>query len=629
MTERMITHRKYLSMVSMMAVIVVLFVFSQVAKETISNYDTNTYASRPPVSGSLRWTPTVAGGTRGDPDQSLEALPEEGRFVLLLGDEANEVGSVVSQWCLYTKRNLAVRRSASGYSPGTRRPDLILIDSTVIDCGAETPELIRLAEQGCDLLFCNLPGVPVIRAGEDLRALLGIQEVRADSIEVEGIHLFEDFFLGGRYIYVVADEESQKRQDLNLEMPWYVTLTGTKTYMVGMLEELLEDEVARNEYFPGIVWRNSYGRAKVFAVNGDYMSDVTGLGILSAVFYEARDYALYPIVNAQNLVATDYPNFSEENAEKLREIYSRTSRSLQQDIMWPMILSAARKGGWKLTSFVAPQYDYQDEAEPDAGNFPFYLQQFREIDAEAGVSLRHSERVTLAEKVERDGAFYRTLDSGYQYSAGYADAKEVPELTELAKSPEGEFAAGLRTVACEYETDMPLVFYYDDQVTGQSITSDARTHTYKEDLRLRSLETAMGYSTVKLDVHDVLWPESRDTYWEKVFEKMVSNLDTWWRAFQAFEKTTLSESDGRLRTFLNLNYKDRREGDWISLEVEHMEEDGWFLLRTHGEGIAELRGAEYQEIERDAYLLHVLEDQVEIRLEKSQGIPKYTEAEEH
>ena len=95
MTERMITHRKYLSMVSMMAVIVVLFVFSQVAKETISNYDTNTYASRPPVSGSLRWTPTVAGGTRGDPDQSLEALPEEGRFVLLLGDEANEVGSVV------------------------------------------------------------------------------------------------------------------------------------------------------------------------------------------------------------------------------------------------------------------------------------------------------------------------------------------------------------------------------------------------------------------------------------------------------------------------------------------------------------------------------------------------------
>lgn len=618
MTERMITHRKYWSIVSMMAVIVFMFVFTQVAKETISDYEVNSYAARPAVSGGLRWTP--------DAQVSAESvmsgnLPEGARYVVLLGDEANGVGQVVSQWCQYTKRDLVVLRSVAGYSPGSSRPDLILIDSTVADCVGEVADLTRLARAGCDLFFCNLPGPQVIRAQEGLRSLLGIQEVRADSIEVEGIHLFGDFFLGGRYIYVATDEESRKRQDLPLEMPWYITLTGTKTYMVGMLEELLQDDPAMNEYFPGIVWRNRYEDASVFAVNGDFMSDIMGLGILSAIYYEANPYALYPVINAQNLVTTDYPNFSEENAEVLRGIYSRTPRSLQQDIMWPMLLSTVRKGGWRLTSFITPQYDYRDGVEPDGGNFHFYLQQFREVEAEAGISLRHGDQVTLEEKMERDESFYGGLDVDYTYSAAYADPEEFRNRMD---APEADFAAGVRTVACEYRPDTPLVFYYSDNVTGQSIVGDARTHTYLEDVRLRSLETALGYSTVKIDVHDVLWPEDEDTYWENVFEKMVSNLDTWWKAFQAFERTTLTQSDSRLRTFLNLDYQDHRAEDRIFMTVEGAEAESWFLLRTHGEKIAELWGAEYQEIEKDAYLLHVLEDQVEIRLEKNRGTVKYT-----
>lgn len=623
MREPMITHRKYFSILFIMLVIVFMFVFTQVAKESISDYDVNAHAAKPPVSGSLRWTPED--GALASMALGTESLPAEGRYVLLLGDESNDAGRVVCQWCRYTKRNLAVRSSAQGCSPGVNPPDLILVDATVIDCGREEAALMALVEAGCDLLFCNLPGPQVIRAREGLRTLLGIREVRADSIEVEGIHLFEDFFLGGRYIYAATDEESRKRQDLTLEMPWYITLSGTKTYMVGMLEELLEDEEAMNEYFPGVIWRNSYKGANVFAVNGDYLSDITGLGILSAVYYEARPYDLYPVINAQNLVVVDYPSFAEENTEVIQKLYSRSPKALQQDIVWPMLLSMARRGGWKLTSFLVPQYDYQDGAEPNAENYQFYLQQFREVEAEAGISLRHSDQITLAEKVERDEAFYDSANSRYVYTAAYA---EPSEFMKLKDQPEAAFTSEIRTVACEYRPDMSLVFYCDDEITGQSIIGDARTHTYKENVRLRGLETALGYSMVKIDIHDVLWTESEDTLWEKMSEKVTSNLDTWWKAFQAFDKTTLSESDRRVRTFLNLDYKERREDDRISLEIEGMEEECWFLLRTHGEKIAEIQGAEYERVERDAYLLHVLEDRVEIRLEKNRGVLKYTLPEE-
>ena len=143
-------------------------------------------------------------------------------------------------------------------------------------------------------------------------------------------------------------------------------------------------------------------------------------------------------------------------------------------------------------------------------------------------------------------------------------------------------------------------------------------------MRLRSLETALGYCNVKIDMHDVLWPESDDTHWERVYESVASNLDTWWKPFGSFTKTTLTQSDTRLRTFLNLDYATGREKDRVRLEVEGLEGEAWFLLRTHGEGVAEITGAECQEVERDAYLLRVTEPQVEIQLEKNRGILKYT-----
>ena len=620
MRERMVTHRKYFSIVTMMGVLVFMFLFTQVAKETLSEYDTNAYAEEPRASGSLRWSPPEDGAA---PSGSAAEDAERGRgFILLFGDRENAVGQIVRQWCLYTKRELTVLGGVSGYAlDERRRPELVLVDSAAVNYGRDVPALAALAEEGVHLVFCNLPDVSVVRSNPQLQELLGIQEIRADEVETEGAHLFGNFFLGGSYMYILTDEIEKTRQDLELNMPWYVTLTGTKTYMVGMLNEMLEKEVARNEYFPPIIWRNSYGKAKVFAVNGDYMSDLTGLGILSAAVYETRDYVLYPVVNAQNLMVADYPNFSNENTRTIQDIYGRTPQVAQQDILWPALLAMARRGGWRLTGFLTPQYDYQDGVEPDAKNLRFYLQQFKEAEAEAGVSFHRGEDVSLEEKTRRDADFYRSLDNGYAYSAAYVEAEELGELEALRKT---KILKGLRTVVCPWNPELDLLFYCGDEITVQCVVSDARFQPYSENVRLKSLETALGYSNVKIDMHDVLWPESEETHWEKVHERVVSNLDTWWKPFGAFDKTTLTQSDARLRTFLNLDYREHREGDRVYLRLEGVEEDAWFLLRTHGEGVAEITGAEHRQVETDAYLIHVLEPEAEIRLEKSRGILKYT-----
>lgn len=610
----MVSFRKFFSILIMMAVILFMFQFTQVIKEQISDYDVNPYAAEEKL-------PDFGGQDQERSDRPPEGEDQSRGPIVYIGEESFRTASIVRQWCSYTKRDLAVWARVREDSWETqRRPEYILVDSAAVDYGKETGLLKAYADQGIHLIFLNLPDVSAVESNEMLKELLGIHHVQAEQVETEGIHLFGDFLLGGAYIYRPEREEDKKRQDLALTMPWYVTLSGTKTYMVGMLDELLKEEPAKNEYFPAVIWRNSYHDARVYAVNGEYMSGFTGLGILSGMVYETESYALYPVVNAQNLLLTDYPVFAEENAEAMERIYSRPPKAVQQDIIWPSLLSTVRRSGWKLTCFLSPQYEYLDEAEPSPENVRFYLQQFRESSAEAGLSLRRQAGISIREKLQKDAEFYASTGSAYRYTAACAALEDIPEL----RAGEEPYAADLKTVAFPASADRPLVFCEADGLTGQGIVGNMKSHTYSEDLRLRGIETALGYSNMQIDMHEVLWPESEQSHWEKLYEKVASNMDTYWKPFAGFEKTTLSESGRRLRLFQNLRYMDRREEDRIFLDVEQMEEESWFLLRTHGEKIGNIQGAEYEELEKDAYLLHVTEEHVEIGLEQNRGVLTYT-----
>ena len=102
---------------------------------------------------------------------------------------------------------------------------------------------------------------------------------------------------------------------------------------------------------------------------------------------------------------------------------------------------------------------------------------------------------------------------------------------------------------------------------------------------------------------------------------MSSALTTYWKPFRVFDNTTLTESDERVRVFLNLDYEENVEENVITLNVKgRNNNEAWFILRTHGDEIESINGATYKEIEKNAYLLTITEDVVNIELKNSQKI---------
>ena len=608
----MVSRRNYLTIAMMFVILLFMFQFTGVMKEQLSEYESNEYADD-----------TTTSFQRSDAFLA-EQTSADACEVIYVGEAGGAEESVVKTWCSYRKRTFFCSSSLALLdSLQDDALQVLVVDGSKVTSEEEVAVLRREAQMGVTVIFATLPQSSVIREYRDLRELLGIRAVIADEIPLAGMHLFSGFLLGGEEIYEVTEPGEEERQDMNPSVPWYTTGAGTKTYMVGTLSDEtieqtvddeiraqyvgMEEEAAKNSLLPAILWRNSVDTAKIFCVNGDYLADISAVGILDAMMGETYDYDIYPVINAQNLVIADLPAFVSENEEEMQKRYSQSAQAVYQEIVWPSLTSIASRTGAKMTCMMTPQFTYTDEEEPDGENVTYYLKRLKEEHAEAGLSADSWEGIPLSEKIKQDQTFWQTYAPSYRFLSLYADG--VKSIGEESALP-----AEIRTVALGSGAS-EAVGYLNENVTLQPSTSSGIRHTFLDDFKVKCMETALGYSNITLDLYSVTYPEGDEDSWEKMSKKIAANLGTYWKAYEAFDATTLTESDVRIRRFLALDYKQQRAGNVITLSLEHREDAAWFLLRLHGEKVTEVAGGSFEEIEDGVYLILAEEDEVSVEVQ--------------
>ena len=608
----MVSRRNYLTIAMMFVILLFMFQFTGVMKEQLSEYESNEYADD-----------TTTSFQRSDAFLA-EQTSADACEVIYVGEAGGAEESVVKTWCSYRKRTFFCSSSLALLdSLQDDALQVLVVDGSKVTSEEEVAVLRREAQMGVTVIFATLPQSSVIREYRDLRELLGIRAVIADEIPLAGMHLFSGFLLGGEEIYEVTEPGEEERQDMNPSVPWYTTGAGTKTYMVGTLsdetiEQTVDDEIraqymgmegeaAKNSLLPAILWRNSVDTAKIFCVNGDYLADISAVGILDAMMGETYDYDIYPVINAQNLVIADLPAFVSENEEEMQKRYSQSAQAVYQEIVWPSLTSIASRTGAKMTCMMTPQFTYTDEEEPDGENVTYYLKRLKEEHAEAGLSANSREGIPLSEKIKQDQTFWQTYAPSYRFLSLYADG--VKSIGEESALP-----AEIRTVALGSGAS-EAVGYLNENVTLQPSTSSGIRHRFLDDFKVKCMETALGYSNITLDLYSVTYPEGDEDSWEKMSKKIAANLGTYWKAYEAFDATTLTESDVRIRRFLALDYKQQRAGNVITLSLEHREDAAWFLLRLHGEKVTEVAGGSFEEIEDGVYLILAEEDEVSVEVQ--------------
>lgn len=608
MINIMVSRRKFFSIAIMMFVLLFLFQFSMVLRDRQNTYDVNSNLAPKQNDGKNVWKneeldPASVGTTNR-------------RYVLFVGDSSSDMAEAVSRWCTYAKWDISKCSSMEKFKENDKNlPGMLILESEKYALDDNLKKIEELEQKGVIIVFGCLEDPKNIEKNQELQDFLGIYKIVSKKTELTGAKLFEGLLLGGEVVYETPEDKDERdRQDLQLNVPWYQVGSGTKTYMVGLLDQSKQKETVENEELPTLIWRNGIRNGSIFCVVGDYMKDSTALGLLDGMVAEASSYYIYPVVNAQNLSMINFPVFADENNEQMMELYSQSITGMARDIMWPSLISIVEKGGLKMTCFMQPQTNYEDGIEPTSRDLVFYLKQMKEQNAEAGLSLQYKNAESLRDKLNQDAEFFRKADSSYKYGAAYTEEKDLDTVKALMNT---ELMKNVSTLVCKYTEDEPVISYCTDSVTLQSVTSDGMNYTYSDDIRMRSIQSSLSYTNVMLNMQKIFWPERKKDRWQIMQKRFSSNLLTYWKNFTGFDSTTLSESNTRTRTFLNLDFSETRTDDEIILKTS--ESGSWFILRTHGEEIEEIEGGTQKKLEDNVYLIQAQDTTVKIQV-KTAGL---------
>lgn len=607
-----ISIQKFIAITSMMLTILLLFQSTQVIREYVNRHGENEFYSDDVVlmKASETWTPGRIALDQIHTEADLKTalafyrsgvtdVENEVRYLFYLGENRQEL-DVVSQWCELTKRQLIA---------GNRWPEIelmagaeaVLIDGAFLRGEDDVAMMAQLAERGVSIVVCSMPDLTLVHGSEQLRALLGIGSIESDAQEYEAIWQFNGFLLGGELIYYPDKKEQDQTADEVNDFvgPWVRLLSGSKTYMAGMLEEPM-----RGELLPPVIWRYRMNDSYNFVVNGSFLSDVAGVGILETLMFEKSDYALYPTINAQMLSIVGFPVFTSENNDMMRAMYGRTQNAMQTEVLLPEMVALGERYNYVLTCFAAPQTDYGDDIASDPDTLGFFLRQMRSERAEIGLSTRQvNGRLPVAEKWAVDRKFLTDAQTTYAFNALYCEPDEIEEAARVTD---------VHTLIYPLGNDQRIVGFANEDTTLQSSLVDAAEIGYREILRLHSIETLLAYSNATIDLTRVMWPEKDADEWNRFRERVTSNISSYWNSYDHMDRMTISRGDVRTRSFLCCEAASRRDGDHLSVWTSH--DDAWLMLRTHGEAVDKVVGGSAVEIETDAYLIHVAGTYAEIDL---------------
>lgn len=333
----MVSKRNFFSITIMMFVLLFLFQFSMVIRDRQNTYDVNSNFTTRQKDGKNVWK-----NKQIDP---VAVRTTDRSYALFVGDSSSDMATAVSRWCIYAKWDMAQCRNLEDYQENDKAlPGMLILESEKYALGDNLEKLEKLEQKGVIIVFGCLENPKNIEKNQELMDFLGIYKVVSEKTKLTGVKLFEGLLLGGEVVYETPKEKEEKeRQDLQLEIPWYQVGSGTKTYMVGLLDHSKQKTQVENEDLPTILWRNGIKGGSVFCIVGDYMKDSTALGLLNGMITEASEYYIYPVVNAQNLSMINFPAFADENDEEMMKLYSQSVTGMTRDIMWPSLVSKQEK----------------------------------------------------------------------------------------------------------------------------------------------------------------------------------------------------------------------------------------------------------------------------------------------
>lgn len=604
MKNRMLSKRVYFTVSSLMMLVLFMFQFSGIIRKKYNNFDENKYA----VSEKNDLNNNNVFTVLTDEDKVVKSISG---YIVYIGDINTKTGNTVYEWCNYTKRNLLVYKTVSQYHRYNEKyPDAVLIDSDYVNIDSDIDTFSLLTDYGINLVFCTLPSYSAISENQRFEQLCGISPHR-ESVNASGLKLYSGFLFGGEAWYTKENDPDGKFQNMKLTMPWYNTSNATKTYMSAVVESEDGSKID-NEDQPAVIWRKSHDHAYVFCINGDYIKDISGIGILTAIMSESKDLDIYPVVDSQSVIVNNFPMFSFENDDAVEKYYLRNTSSLLENVIWPDISNLAESTGARFTFMAAPQINYSDNNLVSVREMDYFFRLFSEISSEAGLTTTRDDATSIDEKLTADAGIFSNYLSNYKFTSIIARKDEL----ENVLSSKNSLIDDVNTIVTDSQDygGTKLFSYVNDNVINVECPVTSDKYTYSDDFRQRCFQTALAYTNIEFNMTGICNPDDEKELWNEEIKSKSTALTSYMKNSKMFTKCSISQADKRIREFMAADYSYKQNRSYVSLDITGAQETARFIVRLHTGEVENVSGAVCTKVENGVYLITAQSKHVEMTI---------------
>lgn len=604
MKNRMLSKRVYFTVSALMMLVLFMFQFSGIIRKKYNNFDENKYA----VSEKNDLNKNNVFTVLTDEDKVVKSISG---YIVYIGDINTKTGNTVYEWCNYTKRNLLVYKTVSQYHRYNEKyPDAILIDSDYVNIDRDIDTFSLLTDYGINLVFCTLPSYSEISENQRFEQLCGISP-HSESVNASGLKLYSGFLFGGEAWYTKENDPDGKFQNMNLTIPWYNTSNATKTYMSAVVESEDGSKID-NEDQPAVIWRKSHDHAYVFCINGDYIKDISGMGILTAIMSESKDLDIYPVVDSQSVIVNNFPMFSFENDDAVEKYYLRNTSSLLENVIWPDISNLAESTGARFTFMAAPQINYSDNNLVSVREMDYFFRLFSEISSEAGLTTTRDDATSIDEKLTADAGIFSNYLSNYKFTSIIARKDEL----ENVLSSKNSLIDDVNTIVTDSQDygGTKLFSYVNDNVINVECPVTSDKYTYSDDFRQRCFQTALAYTNIEFNMTGVCNPDDEKELWNEEIKSKSTALTSYMKNSKMFTKCSISQADKRIREFMAADYSYKQNSSYVSLDITGAQETARFIVRLRTGEVENVSGAVCTKVEKGVYLITAQSKHVEMTI---------------
>jgi len=266
-----------------------------------------------------------------------------------------------------------------------------------------------------------------------------------------------------------------------------------------------------------LIWRTFHQGGAIYAMNGDFFNDYSGMGILAGLIALAYGDFIYPIVGTKTILLDNFPFLPEDSSS----IYYRSPFAFARDVLWPDLSRMSAEFDLPFTAILNSGYFHNHDSQR-AVNF-FANQLFKHGRGE----LRNADNSPDAAAFLLPG-----WDGAFEWAS--EAAVKIPRTSGGIDGGRGLFA-------------------------------------------MQSAATAMGFAMHHIDFAPVF---AREYDWPAFSRRLDGFFSQSFAALDFLETTTASRAAESLKNYLNTNIYITRRANGMDLEINGNDLPVSFILRT-------------------------------------------------